>query len=166
MDIKKYNRNERIARMLARTCGNKEIVIVDYDGTLSDGTHRLHLLPTKDHHLTSAWLEFNQASIDDTPHQDTIDVVNALKRAGKVIVILTGRSDAVMDSSEKWLDDNKCQFDYLVMRDAEDNRKDTVIKEEFLRAVGLNRILCAYDDSPSVIAHFRAMGITTYAVTE
>ncbi len=37
-------------------------VIVDFDGTLSDGKHRLHLLPTKDLHLTESWSEFNSAS--------------------------------------------------------------------------------------------------------
>lgn len=31
---------------------SKPIVVCDLDGTLSDGTHRLHLLPTEDLHLT------------------------------------------------------------------------------------------------------------------
>ncbi len=39
---------------------SKGIVIVDLDGTLSDGMHRLHLLPTKDLHLTESWSEFNR----------------------------------------------------------------------------------------------------------
>lgn len=141
-------------------------VIVDYDGTLSDGSHRLHLLPTKDLHLTESWSEFNRASINDAPIRDTIDVVNSLHEAGYCVIILTGRSDEVMADSIKWLIDNGVNYDHIIMRRSLDNRKDTIIKEEVLRAIGLDNILCAFDDSPGVIQHFRSLGITTYAVTQ
>ena len=142
------------------------VVIVDLDGTLADGTHRLHLLPTKDLHLTESWSEFNGAAIGDKPIQSTIDVINALWRAEMGVVILTGRSDEVEVDTMIWLDRHKVKYDWLIMRRAEDNRKDTIIKEEVLRAIGLKHITCAFDDSPSVIRHFRDLGITTYQVTE
>ena len=144
----------------------KGIIICDLDGTLSDGTHRLHLLPTKDLHLTESWSVFNGAAIGDKPIQNTIDVVNTLWEAGMGVIILTGRSDEVETDTLIWLDRYKVKFDYLIMRRAEDNRKDTVIKEEVLRAIGLEHIKCAFDDSPSVVKHFRSLGITTYQVTE
>ena len=144
----------------------KGIAIVDLDGALSDGTHRLHLLPTKDLHLTESWSVFNGAAIGDKPIQNTIDVVNTLWEAGMGVIILTGRSDEVETDTLIWLDRYKVKFDYLIMRRAEDNRKDTVIKEEVLRAIGLEHIKCAFDDSPSVVKHFRSLGITTYQVTE
>ena len=144
----------------------KGIVICDLDGTLSDGTHRLHLLPTKDLHLTESWSVFNGAAIGDKPIQNTIDVVNTRWEAGMGVIILTGRSDEVETDTLIWLDRYKVKFDYLIMRRAEDNRKDTVIKEEVLRAIGLEHIKCAFDDSPSVVKHFRSLGITTYQVTE
>ena len=149
-----------------RVSASKGIVIVDLDGTLSDGTHRLHLLPTKDLHLTESWSVFNGAAIGDKPIQNTIDVVNTLWEAGMGVIILTGRSDEVETDTLIWLDRYKVKFDYLIMRRAEDNRKDTVIKEEVLRAIGLEHIKCAFDDSPSVVKHFRSLGITTYQVTE
>lgn len=145
---------------------NKGVVIVDLDGTLSDGTHRLHLLPTKDLHLTESWSEFNGAAIGDSPIQNTIDVVNALWKAGMLVIILTGRSDEVETDTMIWLDRHRVKYDYMIMRRASDNRKDTVIKEEVLRAIGMKHIVCAFDDSPSVIKHFRSLGITTYQVTE
>lgn len=160
------SRNIRIARMLSLTCQAGEVVIMDLDGTLANGSHRLHLLPTKDMHLTETWREFNAAAKDDAPIANTIEMFNALIRGGKTGVVLTGRSGEFLSDAVHWLSSHKCHYDFLVMRGAEDNRKDTVIKEEFLRAVGLDRILCAFDDSPAVIAHFRSMGITTYAVTE
>ena len=142
------------------------IAIIDLDGTLSDGTHRLHLLPTKDLHLTESWSEFNGAAIGDSPIQNTIDVVNALWYSGMGVIILTGRSDEVETDTMIWLDRYKVKYDYMIMRRASDNRKDTVIKEEVLRAIGLDNIVCAFDDSPNVIKHFRSLGITTYQVTE
>lgn len=147
------------------TSGNG-IVIVDLDGTLSDGTHRLHLLPTRDLHLTESWSAFNGAAIGDKPIQNTIDVVNMLWKSGMGVIILTGRSDEVETDTLIWLDRYKVKFDDLIMRRAEDNRKDTVIKEEVLRAIGLEHIKCAFDDSANVVKHFRSLGITTYQVTE
>lgn len=44
---------------------SKPIVVCDLDGTLSDGTHRLHLLPTENLHLTESWREFNRAAAGD-----------------------------------------------------------------------------------------------------
>lgn len=145
---------------------DKGIVIVDLDGTLSDGTHRLHMMPTKDLHLTESWSEFNKAASNDAPIRNTIDVVNALYRAGMAIIILTGRSDEVEIDTCLWLDRHGVKYDWLIMRRASDNRKDTVIKEEVLRTIGMRHIVCAFDDSPNVIKHFRSLGITTYQVTE
>lgn len=144
----------------------KGVIIVDLDGTLSNGEHRLHLLPTKDLHLTESWSEFNRAAIHDAPIQDTIAVVRGLWVSGFAVIILTGRSDEVEQETYFWLDKHGVKFDYLIMRRASDNRKDTVIKEEVLRAIGLDKIVCAFDDSPNVIKHFRSLGITTYQVTE
>ncbi|EDV3179110.1 polynucleotide kinase [Salmonella enterica subsp. arizonae] len=144
----------------------KGVVIVDLDGTLSNGMHRLHLLPTKDLHLTESWSEFNRAAIGDSPIQDTIDVVNGLWVSGFSVIILTGRSDEVARETYSWLDKYRVKYDYLIMRRCADNRKDTIIKEEVLRAIGLENIVCAFDDSPGVIAHIRNLGLTVYQVNQ
>jgi ribonucleotide monophosphatase NagD (HAD superfamily) len=144
----------------------KYIYIFDLDGTLSDGTHRLHLLPKKDLHLTESWTAFNMAAGDDAPIEDTIAVLNALSSRKAVIIILTGRSDEARSITQKWLSDHGVKYDYLIMRASHDNRKDTVIKEEELRKIGLDRIIAAWDDSPTVIAHLRSLGITTYQVCD
>lgn len=155
-----------IKHHLETVAANKKVYIFDYDGTLSDGTHRLHKLPTKDLHLTESWLEFNSLSKFDTPFQETIDVMNGLFASGAFIIVLTGRSDAVIEESTQWLYDAGAKYNVLVMRQADDNRKDTIIKEEFLRYIGLHRITAAWDDSVNVIKHFRSLGITTYQVCD
>lgn len=144
----------------------QRVVIFDLDGTLSDGTHRLHLLPTIDLHLTESWIEFNRAAKDDLPFSNNIAVCNAMFDAGYLVIILTGRSDEVEAETRAWLSENGVSFDWLIMRRSSDNRKDTVIKEEVLRAIGLDLIVACWDDSPNVIAHLRGLGLTVYQVIE
>ncbi|AAP49936.1 polynucleotide kinase [Escherichia phage T1] len=146
--------------------GTRRVAIFDFDGTLSDGSGRLHLLPTKDLHLTESWSEFNRAAIFDNPIQSTIDVMNSMFAAGYHVIILTGRSDEVRYASELWLKHHGARYDYLVMRPHTDNRKDTVMKEEAVRAIGIDNILAAWDDSVNIIKKFRDLGITTYQVCE
>lgn len=146
---------------------NRNICIFDLDGTLSNGNHRLHLLPKKDLHLTESWTAFNMAAGGDAPITDTIRVMRAMRTAGFIVIILTGRSDEAREITEKWLVQNGAShYDLLIMRSASDNRKDTVIKEEILRKIGIERIVAAWDDSPTVIAHFHSLGITTYQVCD
>ena len=59
-----------------------KVYILDFDGTLSDGTHRLDKLPTTDLHLTESWSEFNELAIYDKPIESTIQVMNAIFNAG------------------------------------------------------------------------------------
>lgn len=155
---------KRIKDFIEKT--NRKVYIFDLDGTISDGTHRLHKLPTKDLHLTESWSEFNLLSKFDAPIKSTIQVMNALTDSNDVVIILTGRSDEVKCETVDWFNANFCCYDWLVMRSANDNRKDAIIKEEFLRYIGLERIIAAWDDSPNVIKHFRSLGITTYQVCE
>jgi len=142
----------------------KNVIIWDLDGTLADGRHRLHLLPTKNYDKTESWTEFNLAAIDDLPFQDNIALCNLLMETHHT-VILTGRSDIARAITVQWLRDNGVQYDNLVMRSQSDNRKDTVIKEEFLRSIGLENILCCFDDLPHVAYHLRSLGLTCHLVT-
>ena len=155
-----------IKHHLNTTADNKPVYVFDYDGTLSDGAHRLGKLPTKDLHLTESWSEFNRLSAYDSAIESTIQVMNGLFNSGAFVIILTGRSDEVCEISTQWLHDAGAKYNVMVMRQASDNRKDIIIKEEFLRYIGLHRITAAWDDSTNVIAHFRSLGITTYAVVD
>lgn len=143
----------------------KDTVIFDLDGTLADLTPRLPFMPTEDLHLTDSWTKFNRMCVNDYPIPDTIKICNAMYDVGYDVIILTGRSDIAWEETTEWLKDNGVNYSFLVMRSHSDNRKDFIIKEEFLRdVVGLEHIVAAWDDSPGVVAHLRSMGITTYQV--
>lgn len=140
----------------------KDIVIVDLDGTLACGQHRLHLLPSAENrHLTECWDEFNLACAGDAPIKDTIQIVNSLYPDNKII-ILTGRCDVAKELTEKWLTKHNVDYDQLIMRKAGDHRQDIVLKEAVLRELGLDKIICAFDDLPHVVSHIRSLGITCY----
>lgn len=143
---------------------DKGIIIVDLDGTLANAEHRMHLLPSEGNRdKTLHWDTFNKAAIGDAPIQDTIDIVNSLYK-NYTIVILTGRCDIVKEETILWLNNHNVKYDNLIMRKEGDHRKDTVIKEEVLRGIGLNKILACFDDLPHVVEHIRGLGLTCYHV--
>jgi phosphoglycolate phosphatase-like HAD superfamily hydrolase len=144
-----------------------KVYVFDLDGTLACGKHRLHLLPAKeDMARVEAWDEFNLAAADDAPIQDNIDLCNVLfKNYQHRVVILTGRSDVAKYATEKWLEDNKVDYDYLIMRSRTDNRKDTELKEAELKEIGLEQIVCCFDDLEHVVKHIRSLGVTCHQVT-
>lgn len=143
----------------------KDTVVVDLDGTLADGRWRLHLLPTPERrHLDEAWAEFNLAGADDPPFQDTIDIVNSLSLTYRII-ILTGRGAVAREVTEQWLDDHGVVYDKLIMREIGDCRKDTDFKRAQLEDIGIENIVCAFDDLPHIVDFMRGLGITVYEVT-
>jgi phosphoglycolate phosphatase-like HAD superfamily hydrolase len=143
----------------------KKTIVFDLDGTLSCGKHRLNLLPKKaDAHLTHSWDEFNLAAGKDKPIQDNINLLRLLP-ANYDIIILTGRCDVAKDITLKWLKDYHVAYDTLIMRKQDDHRVDTEFKEEELRKIGLDNILCCFDDLEHVAKHIRSIGVTCHLVT-
>lgn len=145
---------------------SKYVVVFDLDGTLSDGRHRLHLLPKKDDaHSTQAWDAFNLAAGDDGVFNDNMTLMNDLFGLGYMVVILTGRCDVAEYVTKEWLNDNGACFDDLIMRKSGDHRQDIEFKEEELRKIGLDKILCCFDDLERVAKHIRSLGVTCHLVT-
>ena len=142
----------------------QKAIVFDLDGTLSDGKHRLHLLPTAGLNINQSWDEFNLASKDDTPLQDNIDLCNILGLTHR-IMILTGRSAIAKDITVAWLDKHGVDYDNLIMRGENDHRKDVDFKESVLLPLK-EHILCAFDDLEHVAEHIRGLGITCHLVTK
>lgn len=144
----------------------KHIVVWDLDGTLSDGRHRLHLLPPPEQRgIDSAWNAFSLAAIDDPVIYDNMVILKALA-IHYDIVILSGRGMAAEDITIKWLRENFVPYDRLIMRPIGDCRPDTEYKEEMLRKIGLSEIICCFDDLKHVANHIRSLGLTCHLVTD
>lgn len=139
-------------------------VVFDLDGCLSDGKHRLHLLPKyEDRADTNAWVDFNLASDKDEPIQDNIDLLNILALTHRII-ILTGRGAVAKDVTLDWLDKHGVNYDNLIMRGPNDHRPDVEYKESILLPMKDN-IVCCFDDLEHVAKHIRGLGITCHLTT-
>jgi hypothetical protein len=66
----------------------------------------------------------------------------------------------------EWLAKHNVHYDELIMRGMEDHRPDTEYKEAELRNIGLDKILCAFDDLEHVAIMMRGLGITCYLVNK
>lgn len=153
-----------VLRRVKRT--GQKIVIWDYDGTLSDGRHRLHALPkAEDAHRTDAWYNFNMLAADDTEFTNNVTLCN-ITYGSAINLILTGRSDHAEQISIDWLDEHRVQYDLMIMRSKDDHRKDTDFKGEIVDYLGAENILCAFDDLEHVAEMFRARGVTCHLVTK
>lgn len=81
------------------------------------------------------------------------------------ILIVSGRDEVCRPETEEWLSKYNIKCKKLYMRKAGDNRKDSIVKEEFWREiVKENYIIGMFDDRLQVINHARALGFTVFDV--
>lgn len=150
--------------MSVENVAKSKVIIFDLDGCLSDGKHRLHLLPPYEKRGdTNAWVEFNLASGSDLPIQDNIDLLNILALTHR-IVILTGRGAVAKDVTLEWLDKHGVNYDNIIMRGENDHRPDVEYKESILKPMK-DHIVCCFDDLEHVAKHIRSLGITCHLTT-
>lgn len=72
----------------------------DFDGTLANIEHRAHYVRDGNRQ----WDKFFEECDKDLPEKEVITVLKALCDAGHRVEIWSGRSDAVREKSEQWLD--------------------------------------------------------------
>lgn len=102
----------------------------------------------------------------DLPNQIVVETAKLYFQAGKKIVILSGRDGSCRELTEKWLAEMGVNYHVLLMREAGDSRKDTIIKEEiFWRDVAPNyNVKAVYDDRPVVVRNWIEMKVPVMAV--
>lgn len=82
------------------------------------------------------------------------------------IIIVSGRDSVCREKTIEWLERNKIQFDALLMREAGDNRKDTIVKKELYKKYiqGNCNVLFVLDDRTQVVDMWRSLGLKCYQV--
>lgn len=96
----------------------------------------------------------------DRVGEDTVDPIirGILDRYEDVqIIIMSGRDEACLAETEKWLYNNSVEFDVLLMRKAGDSREDLIIKKELfdLHIKNKYNVLFALDDRDQVVDMWR-----------
>lgn len=129
-----------------------------------------------DHSLPKAWLVDMDGTLakmngrgpfewhrvgEDQPNEAVVDVVRALADRDNAIVVVSGRDGCCLDQTESWLDDWSVPWDELLMREAGDTRKDSIVKSEiFWRDIAPHwDVVGVLDDRNQVVDMWRSLGI-------
>lgn len=141
-------------------------IVFDLDDTLSDTSHRQHILEQEFETESQKWNAFFDACDRDLPKMDILQVLNDLVEAGHRIEIWTGRSSRVREKTKRWLHRYVFDTDKVVlrMRQDGDHRHDTEVKAEWITRFGKPDLV--FDDRNSVVKWWREQGITCCQVKE
>jgi predicted secreted acid phosphatase len=142
-----------------------KVILCDIDGTISDATHRLHLIQTK----PKQWKEFFNESTKDPIYEDVHWLVNLFHTNGNKILFVTARPENERDKTIEWLHNTagmKGKYEKLYMRYPGDYRDDYIVKKDILQDIrndGYDPFL-ALDDRDGVVNMWREEGIFCFQV--
>lgn len=140
----------------------RKIVVVDIDGTLADGNHRLHHLYPKENR---DWDAFYARVKDDTPHQDVIELVDALNCSNFYqIYLLTGRREETREATIEWLSRFNVEYRNLIMRPSGHYEDDHIWKPRVITEIGTHRIAFVLEDRNRVVKAIRDLGVRVLQV--
>lgn len=128
-------------------------ILVDIDGTLAHNNG---------HRSFYDWAKV----YDDEVVWVIADLVNSLAQDGFIIVVMSGRDGSCEAETINWLNDNGIIWDRLHMREAGDQRKDSIVKMElFDKHVRDDyNVEFVLDDRNQVVDAWRAIGLTCLQV--
>lgn len=128
-----------------------DCVIFDIDGTLAK----------MDGRSPFDWSRVEE----DELNQPVYTAYLAHRALGNVIVVCTGRDGCCASETKSWLAKKDVDYDEFHIREANDCRKDYVIKEELWSDISSRyNIVCIYDDRDQVVHHARSLGIPSFQV--
>jgi hypothetical protein len=104
--------------MIERDPNKKDCVCFDVDGTLTMGPKN---------RSPYEWQKVGQDEVNEP-----VKAMTHLFHVDNQIIIVSGRDGSCRSETEKWLADNNIVYDYLYMREANDNRPDDIVKEEII----------------------------------
>ena len=150
----------------------RPLYIFDLDGTLADGTHRVHLIQQE----PKQWDEYFEACDGDRPIESVIKIANSLHDTSADIWIYSGRSDQVRKKTVTWLTAHlgwvlslylQGNPEVLKMRQHGDHQPDDELKESWLLAMtpeDRERLVAVFDDRDRVVAMWRRNNVTCLQV--
>lgn len=133
-------------------------LIVDIDGTLSDDSHRRHLVLKKPKNFA----EYYSLLSMDTLNSELNEYLKQQHAEGMEIIYLTGRPDRYRGPTLTWLLGHDCPNGFLYMRRDNDMRPAPVYKLDAWknRLSEIFEVKEVIDDDPRVIDAFKNVGMT------
>jgi hypothetical protein len=104
----------------------------------------------------------------DDPNDVVMEHTRFHKAAGRTVILVSGRDEVCRSQTEFWLHFHSVKFDMLLMRKANDFRKDTLVKKEIYEnhIAGKYNLLCVYDDRLQVLDTWYKLGVFTFNVNQ
>lgn len=140
-------------------------IICDLDGTIALVHHRLHYIE----HAPKDYDAFHAACVNDEPNLPVIRLLQDLKARKWRVIILTGRSDSVIEETQDWLEKNRVPYDILVMKPDKDHSPAVKWKRHMLHTGQIPHpaeISFVLEDDPEVVAMWRDEGVACFQVNE
>jgi hypothetical protein len=138
-------------------------VIFDIDDTISNSTHRAHLIDKS----PKNWDLYFEQLVNDSPITSTISVLKALCAEGHRIILVTGRPEKYKHITNLWLASHSIPYDALYMRSKEymyiSNAEIKNMLLQKLKQDGFNPQL-VFEDNPKAIEMWNKNNIVTLQV--
>jgi hypothetical protein len=131
-----------------------ECVVFDMDGTLALMGNR----------SPYDWEKVHHDDINHIVHEQ----LKFHKSLGRHIFIVTARDGAAKKLTEEWLELYGVEYDELLIKQKDDQRKDSITKKEIYdnNIKGKYNLICVYDDRLSVLDFWYKQGIFTFNVNQ
>ncbi|MCB9280433.1 MAG: AAA family ATPase [Lewinellaceae bacterium] len=108
-----YTKNQRYA---AQDPGLPRAVMCDLDGTLA---------------LLNGRSPYDSEGCEkDLLNEPVAHLLTTYRNLGHRVILVSGRKDTARQATERWLETHAIGCDLLLMRAADDNRKDSIVKSE------------------------------------
>lgn len=135
----------------------RDTIVVDLDGTLCDVGHRRRLVSGKKRDYPAF-----HALLDRDPVNHWCRVLMyQMKSAGYQVMIVSARPAYCLGPTDEWLRHNAVSYSdiFLLRGDDNDSTPAWVLKREWVKTYGADRILFAIDDNPKVTAMFKKASV-------
>lgn len=153
-----YNRHLRIIEK--PKAADKDCVVFDIDGTLA---HMNGRSPYDETLVKEDRVDEEIQSLNIM-----VDIARKALNSDLSIIIMSGRHESCKEDTEAWLFKNGIQYDQIYMRPTDDDRSDTIIKQELYEKHinGKYRVWAWFDDRDRVVKAMRDKGIKVLQVAE
>lgn len=142
-----------------KSLNGRQVAVFDLDDTLSDTSHRRHLIEVPKGERGD-WAGFYAACGADPGRQEFIAMALELQKMGVDLVILSGRADSEAEKTSAWLASHGIEPKATRLRPKGSFEKSARLKSRWLaELVGCGAsVVAAFDDEDSNIEAFRSAG--------